>query len=393
MKIGIAAPVSLRLLSRYVKEGDELPEGYRFPPMAALVEEYLRRDHRVSLFTLDPTTRRPRVFEGGRLTIHVGRYRPRARHRARDFFAAERADLVMAMKSDPCDIIHAHWTYEFALAAMASGQPQIVTAHDAPLHVIRYLPDTLYRSLRFLMAMRVAHGAQHLTAVSPHVAEHYKRTLLYRRPIKVVPNGVSENLFLLGGEKSTAVGRDPTFATVLVGWNNLKNGRVALEAFKQVRQLVPGARLLMFGVGHGEGEEASLWAQNKGLTEGVEFVGARPHQVLLERLASEVDVLVHPSLEEAHPLGVVEAMALGIAVIGGDRSGGVPFTLEDGKAGLLVNVRSPASVAQAMLRFARDPRLCLAFGRAARESAHRRFHVGHVVSMYEDSYREVLSSA
>jgi hypothetical protein len=50
--------------------------------------------------------------------------------RAWDLFAQERAGLERAMREDPCDVVHAHWTYEFALAALASGQPTLVTARD-----------------------------------------------------------------------------------------------------------------------------------------------------------------------------------------------------------------------------------------------------------------------
>ncbi len=390
MKLGFAGPVSLKLLSGHVRGGEGLPEGYRFPPMATLIEEYLRRGHRVSVFTLDPTTPLPRTFQGDRLTIHVGRFRTRARHRAMDFFAAERADLVSAMREEPCDIVHAHWTYEFALAAIASGSPYVVTAHDAPLRVLRFLPDA-YRGYRFLMALWVARRARYLTAVSPYVAEHYRRVLRYRRPIKVVPNGLPDGLFAIGDKRSKVSNEGLVFATVLTGWGKLKNGRVALQAFDKVRKAIPEARLLMFGLGHGRGEEGAVWARRNGLSRDVEFVGAIQHPILLKRLASEVDVLVHPSLEEAHPLSVSEAMALSIPVIGGARSGGVPFTLEDGKAGLLADVRSPADVARAMLRLGREDGLRLDLGRAARESACRRFRVARVVDAYEELYEEVLA--
>jgi len=70
----------------------------------------------------------------------VSPMRPRPRHRALDLFAAERAGVRQAMEEDPCDLIHAQWTYEFALAALATGQPTLVTAHDAPWRVLRHMP-------------------------------------------------------------------------------------------------------------------------------------------------------------------------------------------------------------------------------------------------------------
>nr|MBA2443393.1 glycosyltransferase family 4 protein [Rubrobacter sp.] len=380
------------LLAGHVRNGEEMPEGYRFPPMATLIEEYLRRGHRVSVFTLDPTTERLRTFEGDQLTIHVGRYRPRARYRATDFFAAERADLVEALRADPCDIVHAHWTYEFALAAIASGTPYLVTAHDAPLHILR-LYRNAYRFLRTLMAVRVSRRARFMTAVSPYVARHFEKLLGHRGTVTVVPNGLSEELFALGeGREQRSGGEPPVFATVLTGWGRLKNGSAALEAFGKVRATLPGARLLMFGYGHGAGEEAEAWARQRGLEGGVEFVGTLPHPELMRRLSLEADVLVHPALEEAHPVGVSEAMALGLPVIGGERSGGVPFTLDHGEAGVLVDVRSAEDLSRCMLRLAGDAAARVELGAAARESARRRFHVERVVDAYEETFGKVLAA-
>jgi len=57
-----------------------------------------------------------------------------------------------------------------------------------------------------------------------------------------------------------------------------------------------------------------------------------PHGDLLIKLAENIDVLVHPSLEEAHCMAVIEAMAMGMPVIGGRSSGGIPWTLAEGEA-------------------------------------------------------------
>src|SRR4051812_38582431 len=106
MKIGFAGPVSLRMLAQHVANGEDLPAGYQFPPMARWVEELLRRGHQVTLFSLAPQVMSPRYFVGPQLRIYVGRYRQR--HRARDLFRQEREDLRQAMSASDCDIIHAH---------------------------------------------------------------------------------------------------------------------------------------------------------------------------------------------------------------------------------------------------------------------------------------------
>lgn len=387
MKIGVAAPASLDLLSRHVKDGEELPHGYPFPPMTTLIEGYMQNGHTVALFTTDQNVAETRTFEGAQLSIHVVPARPRARERAMDLFGHERAGLLGAMKKDPCQVIHAHWTYEFALAAMDCESPCIVTAHDAPLRILRqYLTSYkqfAYRLSRTLMAYKVARRAQCITAVSEYVALHFRRVFRHPRAIDVIPNALPDYLFRMDRRRNHHQSKEFFFAASLTGWEGGKNGQTVLRAFPSVRKVMPEARLLMFGRGHGEGERAAAWAKRRGLHKGVTFAGTLPHRDLMNLLASRVDVFVHPALEESFSMAIAEAMALGLPVIGGLRSGAVPSTLEYGRAGLLVDVRSPQCIMQAMVQMAKNEPLRRDLGQEARKSAQRRFRVDSVVGAYE----------
>ncbi len=388
MKIGFAGPASLRMLSDLVVNGETMPPGYEYPPMSMWTRQLRARGHHVVLFTHARGVTEPQSYYGDRLTIHIGRQR--ARGRARDFFAHERRDLVALMKADPCDIIHANWTYEFALAALDSGQPVLVTAHDAPFRILRYLPDP-YRFMRLCMAWSVARRARHLTAVSSHVAEHFRRYLRYPFPIPIVPNALAPEAFELGKRRLEDPRQGPfTAACVLTGWKGLKNGPVALEAFGLLRKTVPEARLLLFGREYAPGGPAEQWAIKSGLAAGLEFVGSVPNRALLERLSREVDVLIHPSLEEALSVSVMEALALGIPVIAGRRTGGMNDLLEEGRIGLLVDVSSPRKVADAMLKLASEEGLRRELARSSFLSAYKRFQGDVVFDQYEAIYKRVI---
>jgi glycosyltransferase involved in cell wall biosynthesis len=387
MKVGIAGPISLRMLADRVSGGERLPEGYSFPFIAQLVRALLDCGHAVSVFALDPCSSQVETWCGPGLKVHVCPMRARARNRALDCFAAERTYLGRAMSQDPCEVIHAHWTYEFALAALRTGRPTLVTVHDAPWRVLRFLPN-LYRLLRLGMAWLVARRAQHLSAVSPYVAEHFRRYLGFRRKIHVIPNGLSESCYAPGpisGER----GGNCTFAATLTGWGKLKNAESLLRAFQLTRRVLPQAKLLLFGYGYGAGEAADLWAAKNGLAQGVEFVGQVPHQTLIRRLRNEVNIYVHPALEECCPLSVLEAMALGLPVIGGETSGGVPFVLGNGEAGVLVDVRAPSQVAAKMVALAQDTALRAEKSRAAWEKAAADFRIRKIVQQYTDLYGRI----
>jgi glycosyltransferase involved in cell wall biosynthesis len=145
----------------------------------------------------------------------------------------------------------------------------------------------------------------------------------------------------------------------------------------------------MFGTGHGVDEEAANWARERGMEKGIEFVGQIQHKVLLDRLSTEVNVLVHPALEEAQPMALIEAMALGIPVIAGEAAGGVPWTLDDGRGGVLVDVRSATAVAKAMLQLASDPAESKRVGDAGRAIAIQRNHIASVADAYERIYSQL----
>lgn len=390
--LGMLGPATPRELLDFLAPGtapESLPPGIGGTPVNLLTRELLRRGQRTVLFTLDPTLQREAVFRGPLLTICVGPWR--TDHPARDFFAAERHWLAQAVRREQPSLLHAQWTYEYGLAAQASCLPTVITAHDAPWNVLRHNPIP-YRAARTLMAYRVISRAPRVVAVAPYVASHLRRYMLYRGPRLVIPNGMPAGLFDRARVNRGKSGAAITFAAILVGWSGHKNGEALIEAFARVLGRYPAARLLLFGGGHGAGEPGDRWARERGWSEGIEFVGQIGHGALLDRLAAEVDVLVHPALEEAQPMALIEAMALGIPVIAGRRSGGVPWTVDEGRAGILVDVTNPTEIARAMLGLAENAREREEWGAKGQRFAQQRFHIAAVTDAWQAQYAEVEAS-
>lgn len=362
-----------------------LPKGLGGSPVNLLCLELLRRGRRLTIFTTDPGIRQEVVVNGDRLKLCIV---PQLPHTGRRFFRSEIEVLARAIAREQPDVLHAQWTYEFALAALAVDIPQVVTAHDAPFNVLRhnFIP---FRLVRTFMALRVLRKARRVVAVSPYVVQHFRKYRLYSDAVDVIPNGLSTGLFERD-RRHVLSSTQPTFATILMGWAGMKNGQVAIDAFAKVRAVIPAARLVMFGAGHGAGEGAHAYAKARGIADGIEFVGQIEYAVLQERLAREVDVLVHPSLEESHGMVLIEAMAVGIPTIGGESAGAVPWTLDGGRAGRLVDVRRSDLLADAMLALARDPEAARALGARGRDFALGHFHIRSVADAYERIYGSLL---
>jgi glycosyltransferase involved in cell wall biosynthesis len=178
---------------------------------------------------------------------------------------------------------------------------------------------------------------------------------------------------------------------VLNGWGRLKNPWTALRAFALLRRDFPAAELHMFGSGFGPGQRAEAWARAHGVEDGMVFHGLTQYEHLMERL-SEVDMLVHPALEECCSMTIVEAMTLGLPVIGGRSSGGVPWQLGNGNAGVLVDVTSAEQIAEACRSLIFDAARYAEIGRAAVSRSNQLFGRTLVVEAYESSYREAINS-
>lgn len=387
MKIGIAGPISLELLADILPQGQIPSNVYSFPLIAELARELVAQGHSVSVFATATGLVNPLCIKGQGITVHI---LPRrcGRRPLLDLFRDERRYMSQAMRQSDCDIIHAHWTYEFALAAIDSGKPTLITAHDAPLRVL-WLIHRWDRLFYFLISLRVLWKSRHMAAVSPYIENHLRRVLRYRGQQVVIPNGLTSEVVDLGRKRLQASPRPVrTFATVLSFWQTLKNPKPVIEAFQLVRRQLPEARLIMFGTGFEPGAIAEQWARERGMAEGIEFIGRLPHAEMIARLDARAHALIHPSLEESFSMACAEAMALGLPVIAGNASGAVPWTVGDG--GLLVDVRDSRAIATAMLRLATDLPLACSLACAGLQRVEDTFTVERVCRHYVRQYEHIL---
>jgi glycosyltransferase involved in cell wall biosynthesis len=107
-------------------------------------------------------------------------------------------------------------------------------------------------------------------------------------------------------------------------------------------------------------------------------------------LMARLDALVLPSLHEAFPNAVLEAMAAGLPVVA-TRVGNVPHLVEDGREGLLVPPGDAAALADALARLAALPAECRrAMGRRGRAAVAARFEIGAVARAHLALYDALL---
>jgi glycosyltransferase involved in cell wall biosynthesis len=93
---------------------------------------------------------------------------------------------------------------------------------------------------------------------------------------------------------------------------------------------------------------------------------------------SAIDIFVLPSHAETFGFVLVEALAMGKAIVA-TNSGGVPEIITDGSTGLLVPPREVQALSDALLRLLKDQQLRSSFSSEARTDALKRFDVARCV--------------
>ncbi len=156
----------------------------------------------------------------------------------------------------------------------------------------------------------------------------------------------------------------------------------AIRAFAKVAH--PRAQLVLAGAGPLL-EAMKQLAASLGTADRVHFLGIRDDVPVLMKAAH---ALVLPSRQEGLPRCILEALTMGVPVIG-SRIRGTTELLER-KAGLLVDVGDVDQLAQAMKLVLDDDAAAAAMGRAGREQSES-YDLTHILRMHEELYKEALA--
>lgn len=287
------------------------------------------------------------------------------------FFQKCRADLLHVMTPDPGAAV-------MIRAGAAAGIPVLYQELGTP----HYMPEleTPYRTFS-----RVLPLCSQLAALSPRLAQQWEEKLVPSNPISVLPLLVEDGVYVDGPDANPV-------ETVVFGFAaRLEKGKgplVLLDAFAHVRSQLDNTSLQIAGAGPEE-QAVRLRAQELGLLDTCELLGAYKTPQQKNAFMQSVDVFVLPTLAEGTPNSIIEAMAHGLPVIA-SAVGGVP-DLVTRESGILVTPGDPQSLASAMKLLASDHQLRRRMGREARARYEKLFSPEVVVPMLMDAYRRTAT--
>jgi glycosyltransferase involved in cell wall biosynthesis len=162
---------------------------------------------------------------------------------------------------------------------------------------------------------------------------------------------------------------------MFLGWLTPAKGlSELLEAWSRLKP--PGWRLVVAGPGPEEYRRELLERYGH---PAVEVVGELDHEHAMRALAA-ASVFVLPSHTEGFPNAVLEAMALGKAIVASE-VGAIPEMLAD-RCGVLVPPRDVDQLAAALDRVIRDAELRSEMGQRARYRARAEYAIGPVFDRY-----------
>ena len=395
MKIAILAPSHRSFISKFLPEIDEglLPEGYFGAPFIGdLICEILNSGHEVVAITTDAKLNNS-VFE-----IKNGSFKwivvPQRKHsfqfnklapgRMLDFFAVERKWMRKAIEDNHPDFIHAHWGYEFAHVAISSGLPYLVTLHDNPFKILKHSKD-LYRLFRMIYAEFLLPKIKFKSTVSPYMLKYASRGI---GECRMIPNPVAIPMMLEEANhfiSSRICSIDnPSIVMIINGWDRLKNGKLGLLAFQLFLNKYPNATLHLFG--RGTELDGLAFREVKALElKNVFHYGMISRSDLLN-IVKDKHIMLHPALEESFGVALVEAMAMGIPVVGGKKSGAVGWVINQND--LLTDVQNANLICETLFRCIDNYKEYAIF---AYKNAIERFAANKIADQYLEYYNYIIN--
>jgi len=293
--------------------------------------------------------------------------------------------LYSLMRRERPHVLHTHrWATlcEGVIAARLAGVPFVVHGEHGTLET---------RPLNVRVQRWMWKRVDRVLSVSSRLAERMSRDVGFPLDrITVIRNGVDLDRF-------TPLKRGPARAALGIAAADLVIGSVGrlvavkdqatlLRALAIVRDAGVTFRGVIAGTGPLRAELEGLRGQ-LGLSS-VELLGNRND---VDTVLATFDVFVLSSVSEGLSNTIQEAMATGVPVVA-TRVGGADELVQENRTGLLVPSSDPQSMADAILRLARDRAARGAMGAAGRERAEAMFSIRGMMRGYEELYIDVVTS-
>lgn len=356
MTIGIASPISSKSFLPFLDDKSKIKadslSSVDAPAVTTLAKEFLCMGHKLVIFTLDSNASEIILLTGPSLTIYVGPFKNHSRFQYLVSIWDQEKIIckLFRLNSAPLDVLSVHWTRDYALAAKKMAKcPVFVTVRDIIPYIIKQyhgFAKIIWGNIFIKNEIVMRSKAFHFIANSAYTASMVK--FYWGLDIPVINNPILDqyvNIPLRPYDQ-----RQPmSIATISLSSPNDKRKNVfaLLLAFKEFHLANPSSTLYLVGPKFTRDNPIIQEWESQGYLHGVVLKGKMSHLEVIELLQS-ISLLVHPSIEETFGNTLIEAMACGCPVLGGNNSGAVPYVLDHGNAGYLCDINDKLSILKAL---------------------------------------------
>lgn len=283
-------------------------------------------------------------------------------------------------RSHAADIIHTAPDYAWFFSR--KNVPLIITFHnyvlDRFMAAFSNLAQTIhYRTDLKLFTRLSIREARMITAVSRFTADLVKKDLNLSKEIRIIYNGVDQNLFI--PPNCTSPEKQKNIIVLFSG---------NLTQRKGAQWLAPIAAKLhrYIEIIYTSG------LQPKGILskhERLRCLGRIPYQQM-PQIYQQADILLFPTVREGFGLAAAEAMACGLPVVATNCSS-LPELIDNGKGGFLCPIGDVEAFAEKINFLAENPELRREMGEYNRAKVEKMFTLNRMVGEYQQLFEEVLS--
>lgn len=296
--------------------------------------------------------RKSRIWKDGNLVVHYAPSKAFTRQ-ALGFVVWSACKLLNLHREVPIDIVNGSDLWGGLVGILL--RPLIRAKVLAQLQGEFFPPSrfsytAVHRYLLYMVARFVCRNANMVRCLYQAAAEQVAALGVPMSKIATVPSRCDVGLFDVDRfPPKNIMGQRLLYVGNLI-WG--KGVHFLLEALPDVVSKYPDVKLTIVGSGPKEPDLNNL-ADKLELNPHVVFLGRIPHNEI-PAVMHDSDLFVFPSLSEATPRAVMEAMAMELPVVA-TRVGGIPEMIENGCTGLLVDPADSRQLSTAICQALSDP--------------------------------------
>jgi glycosyltransferase involved in cell wall biosynthesis len=312
----------------------------------------------------------------------------------RDLTALPR--LVKYLKTVNADLVHGQLELGDIfgnIAAKLARLPSVSTLHTMPSQKMN-IKSRLHQEVEFF-ALR--HFCDAIISVSNEARQFYLDiSTLPPSKLLTIYNGVDlfhfDNLdrrrISDGIRKELGVPLDSKLLTTVAVLRELKGIQYMIRGLPEIIARFPKVRYLIVGDGVYR-ETLEREAQLAGVAGHVIFAGQRDN---VPHFLAASDIFVLPTLTEALPTVLAEAMAARLPIIA-SAVGGIPEMIEDGKNGLLVPAGQVDALSAACMRLLSNSDEAGSMGDKGRSVADQKFNIRRQAEQLGELYLDLIRNS